>query len=174
MLAAQPVATVCLFQLGRLLEDRGMWVCRRLSGGPEYRNYWQGVGGKVEIGETPRMAAIRELMEEAGLEVGKAALSYQGHLEQIHHETGAPYRAHMFFIFLPAGIVPQRMEPDKAGEWEYRTVSQLRVEPMMPHIERALETISRDPTPVELPWERQDGNELAALIAAQEGKRQYK
>lgn len=37
---------------------------------------WNGVGGKIEQGEAPREAALREIMEESGLQV--TSISYQG------------------------------------------------------------------------------------------------
>ena len=43
-----------------------------------YTNKWNGLGGKIESQETPSDSAIRELMEEAGLDVKKAEVTYSG------------------------------------------------------------------------------------------------
>lgn len=34
-----------------------------------YKDHWNGVGGKIEFGETPDQSIKRELMEEAGLDI---------------------------------------------------------------------------------------------------------
>ncbi len=41
---------------------------------------WGGVGGKIEPGETPAVAAAREVWEETGLRVHEADLHYAAHL----------------------------------------------------------------------------------------------
>jgi len=51
---------------------------------------WNGFGGKIEIGETPRAAAIREMREEAGITLEEAALSKRGVLLQEFERTEAP------------------------------------------------------------------------------------
>jgi len=41
------------------------------TGGPEYvRGTWNGIGGKIEEGETPVEAMLREFAEEAGIVIG--------------------------------------------------------------------------------------------------------
>jgi 8-oxo-dGTP diphosphatase len=46
-----------------------------------FPNHWTLIGGKVEDGETPEMAAQRELAEETGL---KAALTFWTHYDRQH------------------------------------------------------------------------------------------
>lgn len=43
-----------------------------------YRNQWNGLGGKIEDGESPEESVKRELAEETGLEVGQARMRYSG------------------------------------------------------------------------------------------------
>ncbi|WP_073502990.1 NUDIX hydrolase [Actinacidiphila paucisporea] len=57
--APLPAALVALWHAGRVLMvfDR-------------YRRSWELPGGRIEVGESPRQAAVRELMEESGQEAG--------------------------------------------------------------------------------------------------------
>lgn len=43
------------------------------------KGYWVGIGGKIELNETPKKAAIREFKEETGVSVGK--INYLGYLD---------------------------------------------------------------------------------------------
>lgn len=39
---------------------------------------WNGLGGKLEVGETPRQAALREFFEESGIQLQSAQLEERG------------------------------------------------------------------------------------------------
>lgn len=52
--------------------DGAVLLAQRPDGKP-YAGYWEFPGGKLEPGETPRQALARELREELGLEVVRAA-----------------------------------------------------------------------------------------------------
>ena len=55
---------------------------------------WNGVGGKIEPGETPREAVARETVEETGLDLDDATvtyggvLSWEGTINQKHDHAG--------------------------------------------------------------------------------------
>ncbi|MEP7061204.1 MAG: Nudix family hydrolase [Betaproteobacteria bacterium] len=55
-----------------LRDDGGVLLAQRPAGKP-YAGYWEFPGGKLEPGETPRHALDRELREELGLDVVRAA-----------------------------------------------------------------------------------------------------
>ncbi|MEO8738254.1 MAG: Nudix family hydrolase [Casimicrobiaceae bacterium] len=54
-----------------LLRDGKVLLAQRLKGTP-YAGYWEFPGGKLEAGETPRQALVRELGEELGIRVTQA------------------------------------------------------------------------------------------------------
>lgn len=49
-----------------LYQNKNILILRK-SGG-KYKGEWSGPGGRIEWGETPKQAAIRELKEETGLD----------------------------------------------------------------------------------------------------------
>jgi 8-oxo-dGTP diphosphatase len=51
-----------------LLDDGGRLLAARRSAPPELAGRWELPGGKVEQGETPQAALVRELREELGVE----------------------------------------------------------------------------------------------------------
>jgi 8-oxo-dGTP diphosphatase len=50
--------------------DRGRLLAARRSAPPELAGRWELPGGKVEPGELPEQALVRELREELGVEAG--------------------------------------------------------------------------------------------------------
>ena len=65
---AQPLAGVGVVVVWRdqLLRDHVLLVQRRL---PPWAGWWSVPGGLIELGETARAAATREVFEETGLEI---------------------------------------------------------------------------------------------------------
>ncbi|MEV0601231.1 (deoxy)nucleoside triphosphate pyrophosphohydrolase [Streptomyces sp. NPDC050315] len=55
--------------VGGAVLDRGRLLAARRSAPPELAGRWELPGGKVEDGETPEQALVRELREELGVEV---------------------------------------------------------------------------------------------------------
>ncbi len=57
---------------GVLINDKNECVLATRPEGKAYAGWWEFPGGKIEEGETPRIAAIRELEEELGVQVTEA------------------------------------------------------------------------------------------------------
>jgi 8-oxo-dGTP diphosphatase len=55
--------------VGAALLDTGRLLAARRSAPPDLAGRWELPGGKVEPGETPEAALVRELREELGVEV---------------------------------------------------------------------------------------------------------
>lgn len=66
------------------------------------------VGGKVEPGEEPRAALVRECAEEIGLDVPPQALVPRGRRTAVAaNEADTMIDAHVFAVELPAGFEPE-------------------------------------------------------------------
>jgi 8-oxo-dGTP diphosphatase len=63
------IVAACVLQLA----DGAVLIARRPLGRP-LAGLWEFPGGKVEVGEEPEEALIRELSEELGIEIAKADL----------------------------------------------------------------------------------------------------
>ena len=56
-----------------LLRADGAVLLAQRPAGKAYAGYWEFPGGKLEPGETPRAALVRELREELGIDVRRAS-----------------------------------------------------------------------------------------------------
>ena len=59
------LATLCYLKNN----DQTLMLYRNKKPGDIHKGKWNGLGGKVEAGETPEQCAIREIQEESGLTV---------------------------------------------------------------------------------------------------------
>lgn len=64
------LATLCYLRR----DGRTLMVHRNKKAGDMHAGKWNGLGGKLEPGETPEACAIREIREESGLEVHNPVL----------------------------------------------------------------------------------------------------
>lgn len=79
-----------------VVEDKVLLMRRKKE---PYTNMWNGLGGKIENGETPKEAVIRELMEEADLDGYQADIVYAGVVTWDHFtpENRQGMYAYIFF-----------------------------------------------------------------------------
>jgi len=130
-LKAQPLVAVAAAVL--LRSDGRVLLAQRLRGTP-YAGYWEFPGGKVESGETPRDALARELREELGIDVIRAA----PWLTQRYVYPHAHVELHFFRVFSWRGDPHGR--DGQAVAWQMPGA--FDVEPLLPAntvILRALE-----------------------------------
>lgn len=69
-----PSAGIRLVVAGVLVNDRGEVLLTERPAGKPWAGYWEFPGGKIEDGETPEAALVRELAEELGIQIAAAAL----------------------------------------------------------------------------------------------------
>lgn len=102
----------------------GSFLLGQRAPGTFYPGYWEFPGGKVEPGETPREALVRELREELGIDV-KAAwpwLTREFAYEHAH--------VRLFFFEVPAWSGTVNDHVHSALSWE--RADKLGVGPMLP------------------------------------------
>jgi 8-oxo-dGTP diphosphatase len=78
-----------------VLRRDGQVLLAQRPSGKAYAGYWEFPGGKLEPGETPRQALDRELVEELGLTVRRAAPWFV----QRHRYAHAHVELHFFRVF---------------------------------------------------------------------------
>lgn len=67
-----------------VVEQEGRFLIGQRPEGVPLAGLWEFPGGKVEAGESPEQAAIRECREEAGIEV-RVTGEYPEHVQQYDH-----------------------------------------------------------------------------------------
>lgn len=92
--------------------------------GKPYPGYWEFPGGKIEPGEDPRAAIVRELKEELGIEVREAT----PWITRVYAYTHATVRLHFYRVSAWDGE-PQPLE-DQAIAWQRAGATD--VSPMLP------------------------------------------
>lgn len=107
-----------------MIERPGEFLLAKRPEGKPYPGYWEFPGGKIEAGEDPRAALVRELREELGIEVLEAS----AWITRVYTYTHATVRLHFFRVTGWRGE-PQPLE-DQAIQWQ--RIEAPDVAPMLP------------------------------------------
>lgn len=84
------------YTLAFCLTESHVLMLRRIK--PPNAGLWNGLGGKLEAGETPVQNIKREIFEEAGIEIEVNEQSYKGILKWNVLEPNIIGGAHLFFF----------------------------------------------------------------------------
>ena len=108
---------------GIIFDEQGrVLLCHR-----EDLDVWNLPGGRVDSGEMPTDAVIREVMEESGLEV---------EIESLVGVYGKINKDELDFCFICSSIGGQLLITDGAGEAKYFEVNNLPFNTNPKHVER--------------------------------------
>lgn len=107
-----------------ILRPDGSFLFGRRPPGGFYPGYWEFPGGKVEVGETPRDALLRELQEELGITVEQA---HPWITREFHYEH-ADVRLHFFRVLRWTGDL--RLLQHDAIAWQH--ADRVTVAPLLP------------------------------------------
>lgn len=103
------LATLCYVRDQR----RTLMIHRVKKANDMHRGRWNGLGGKLIAGETPEECALREIMEESGLHVGK--LELKGFLTFPRFANEEDWYVFVFVAGQPSGELIDSPEGDL--EW---------------------------------------------------------
>ncbi len=107
-----------------VIERPGEFLLAQRPQGKPYPGYWEFPGGKIEAGEDPRAALVRELKEELGIDVTDAT----PWITRVYAYTHATVRLHFWRVTAWRGE-PQPLE-DQDIRWQ--RVGATDVSPMLP------------------------------------------
>lgn len=110
-----------------ILDGQGRFLLAQRPEGKPYPGYWEFPGGKIEPGETPRDALVRELEEELGI---RASRLYPW-ITRDYDYTHAAVRLHFFRVAAWSGELHGR--EGQAWSWQpLDTATRAAVSPMLP------------------------------------------
>ncbi len=93
-----------------------LMVHRNKKPGDMHEGLWNGLGGKLEEGETPEECAVREVREETGLVIAEPAL--RGILT-FPHNVGRGKEAWYVFVFEANGYEGKQRKESAEGDLEW-------------------------------------------------------
>lgn len=103
------LATLCYVRR----DGKTLMIHRIKKAGDMHAGKWNGLGGKLEPGETPEECAMREIREESGLEV--TGLHLKGFLTFPQFSQGEDWYA---FVFVATGSSGQLIDsPEGVLQW---------------------------------------------------------
>lgn len=101
---------------GALRREDGRWLMHRRPDHKHHGGLWEFPGGKVEPGETPANALIRELDEELGIVIDGASLTPAGFADDAGLSGGRGIVILLYTVAAWAGDA-RAMEPGSRVDW---------------------------------------------------------
>jgi 8-oxo-dGTP diphosphatase len=119
-------SSILLVAAGALIDGDGAVLVQQRPAGKAFAGLWEFPGGKVEPGETPEAALVRELAEELGIVIDPTAL------EPIAFATHAADARHLVLLLYRVSDWQGDPRPFEATALRWATPAALRTLPMPP------------------------------------------
>lgn len=116
-----------------IVSAEGALLLQQRPVGKRHAGMWEFPGGKVEAGEAPRMALVRELREELGIEADAAAMEPAGFAEEAAC-NGQPGIVLLLYTCRAWSGVPQSLDGQR---WTWFTAEEVALLEL-PEMDRAL------------------------------------
>lgn len=118
------------------IEGNKVLLLQRVQSHPQ-ANLWCAPGGKLKSHETPRLAVIRELREETGLEVDPGSLLYLGKF-YVQYPNG-DFIFHLFATYIFDEQIDIKINKDEHQAYCIRPLNELSKLPLTPGLEECFE-----------------------------------
>ncbi len=132
---ARPIAAASV----AVFRERKILLARRTR--PPYQDAWSLPGGVVELGETLRDAALRELREELGVEA--AIVGFNDHLESIEHDAHGVRRHFIIASFVANWTSGEARASAEAAEPRWVSLAELAGLATTPNLDGILRSAVR-------------------------------
>jgi 8-oxo-dGTP diphosphatase len=141
-----PAAYVALLRPGA----SGLEVLLMLREGTGYMDgHWATVAGHVEQGESCEQAAVREVLEEVGVDITVEDLEPLTAMHRSSSPEPIDQRVDFFFACRRWAGEPRLVEPEKAAGLAWYPLSRLP-DPVVPHEQRVLLALAQGRVPAVL------------------------
>jgi 8-oxo-dGTP diphosphatase len=110
-------------------DDGGRLLLQQCLPGKRHAGLWELPGGKVEIGETPRFALMREISEELAIELDVTSMEPAGFAEEAPEVSGPHVLLLLYTCVIRRGE-PRGCEGQNWGWFTSEEAAQLPLPPM--------------------------------------------
>lgn len=131
-----------LIVLGAVRDGQGrVLVAKRIDGSvPDAMGRWEFVGGKIQFGEDPEVALVREVQEESGLRVSIQRLLPKVFTHVWDTEEGKLQVLLLTYeCIIVSGQLTNSHVADEIGELKFLTKEEIKDLPVLPNVHEALE-----------------------------------
>jgi 8-oxo-dGTP diphosphatase len=115
-----------------LVDIDGRVLLAQRPDGKAMAGLWEFPGGKVEAGETPEAALIRELREELGIDTAASCLAPLSFVSHAYDQQAGTTAFHLLMMLYVCRRWHGRPQPLEGGALKWARPGQLRDYPMPP------------------------------------------